>query len=332
MTEEIPKKYRIVTKSRIYADINTPESITDTQKLPDSFEYGDPINYEIIKPLGSGKYSTVFLGLDKRHEKCAVKMLKTIPSFKVHREINILKKVQLLPNAVQIIDVVNDEPSETISIITEYFENLSFKKVFQLATIHHIRYIMRSLLSTLDACHRHGIMHRDIKPGNVLIAPNKQSIKIIDWGLAELYVPNYKYSVRVSTTRYKAPELLLGYEYYDYGIDIWGAGCVFAELLCKYPFFDGRNFDEMIASIAGLAGMESIVNYVEKYGLNIPDAAIPLLPQNQKPTWQKYFSMVRPSKRDDDAFDLLKKMLTVDHADRITAKEALEHPFFKSMQ
>ena len=329
--EEETTKYRIITKSKVYSDVNNEENLKQDQKLDPNFQFGNITNYEIIKPIGSGKYSTVFLGANDKGEKCAIKILKPIPLYKIYREINILKKVQLVPNAVQLIDIVQDEKSHMISIITEYADSQPFKKVFQTININAIRHVMYSLLLTLDNCHKNGIMHRDIKPGNVLISPNKQDIKIIDWGLAELYVPNYRYSVRVSTTRYKAPELLLNYEYYDYGIDIWGAGCVFAELLIKYPFFDGKNFDEMIAAIGSLCGIESLITYVEKYGLNIPQAALELMPQVQKPQWHKYFAMVRQNKKDDDAFDLLQKMLTIDHSQRITAHEALKHPFFKSL-
>jgi casein kinase II subunit alpha len=175
-------------------------------------------------------------------------------------------------------------------------------------------------------------MHRDVKPGNLIISADRKNLKVIDWGLADLYFPKRRYNVRVSTLRYKAPELLLRYEYYDYGIDVWGAGCVFGELLVKIPFFEGRTPEEMVASIATVCGFETLVNYVERYGLSVPGMAITMLPSNPSPSWHRLFGIVRSSKKDEQAFDLLKKLLTVDHNDRITAREALDHPFFDSIR
>lgn len=77
-------------------------------------------------------------------------------------------------------------------------------------------------------------MHRDIKSQNILIDHNNKTLKVIDWGLAEFYFPGKAYNVRVSSKFYKAPELLLGYEYYDYSLDIWSLGAFFAALVIEY--------------------------------------------------------------------------------------------------
>jgi casein kinase II subunit alpha len=175
-------------------------------------------------------------------------------------------------------------------------------------------------------------MHRDIKPDNLILSADRRALKVIDWGLADLYVPKRRYNVRVSTLRYKAPELLLKYEYYDYGIDVWGAGCVFGEMLVRIPFFEGRTPDEMVAGLAVVCGFETLVNYVEKYGLSVPIVAITMLPPNPTPAWHRLFGIVRSSKKDEQAFDLLKRLLTVDHQQRTTAREALGHPFFDSIR
>jgi casein kinase II subunit alpha len=192
--------------------------------------------------------------------------------------------------------------------------------------------MMWQLLNSLDCCARRGVMHRDVKPGNLLISREQKSISLIDWGLADLYYPQRAYSIRVSTLRYKAPELLLNYQYYDYGIDVWGAGCVMAEMLIKMPFFEGRDIDEMIAQVAALCGTTAIMQYVDKYGLVLPQAALSQFPTNPTPGWSKVLYEMKQQKRDDEAIDLLKKLLTLDHAERITAAEALEHPFFNEIR
>lgn len=86
-------------------------------------------------------------------------------------------------------------------------------------------------------------MHRDVKPRNVLInreRNNEQPLMLIDLGLADFYLPNTRYNVRVASRHYKSPELLIGYEYYDYAIDMFGVGCILAGLLLRRePFFRG---------------------------------------------------------------------------------------------
>ena len=100
--EEETSKDRIITQSKIYPNVNTESTLKADQTLPDDFVFGEIQNYEISKPIGSGKYSTVFLGFNKSGQKCAIKILKPIPIYKICREINILKKVQKIPNAIQV--------------------------------------------------------------------------------------------------------------------------------------------------------------------------------------------------------------------------------------
>ena len=324
--------YHEITVSQIYRDVNTNINSSSEFFSEAEIEYSNIDKYQLLKPIGSGKYSIVFLGKTENGTKCAIKILKPIPILKIKREITILKMLQGVPNVVKLYDVVRDQQSKTISLITEYENFVNPKDLYQALTLTEIRHLMYNLLLSLDMIHKNGIMHRDIKPNNIVIRKDRKNLIIIDWGLADIYIPKQQYSTRVSTLRYKAPELLLDYEYYDYGVDIWGAGCVFGEMLLKYPFFEGRNIDEMIADVSTLCGIDPIVNFVERYGLSVPTTSISLFPQNPGSSWNRVFEFTRTSKRDDHGFDLLKKLLTVDHAKRITANEALKHPFFDSIR
>jgi casein kinase II subunit alpha len=81
-------------------------------------------------------------------------------------------------------------------------------------------------------------MHRDIKPQNILIDPSKKILKIADWGLADFYLPNKEYNVRVASRYYKGPELLLNNKLYNYSLDIWSLGLVFAGMVRFYYYLD----------------------------------------------------------------------------------------------
>lgn len=323
-------QYRIITTSRIYRDINAELPLDEDPFQDFEFEYDDIERFEVIAPIGSGKYSLVFVGKCDGDKLCAIKTLKNVPFVKIQREISLLKKVSDLPNVVQLFGVVKDPLSKTISIITEYQKSDSPKAFFARLTIDEIRVLMWHLLVSLDACAQKGVMHRDVKPGNILISTDRKSLRLIDWGLGDLYIPKKPYTVRVSTLRYKAPELLMNYQYYDYGVDVWGAGCVLAEMLVKFPFFEGRDIDEMVAQVAGVCGSMQILQYADKYGLTISQAAQNQFPSSQTPGWHKL--PIKPDKMDEEAIDLMKKLLTVDHAERITAQEALEHSFFNAIR
>lgn len=94
-----------------------------------------------------------------------------------------------------------------------------------------VRYYMYELLKALDYCHSMGIMHRDVKPHNVMIDHTKRQIRLIDWGLADFYHPGEKYNVRVASRCFKGPELLVDFHYYDYSLDLWSYGCMLAGMV-----------------------------------------------------------------------------------------------------
>ena len=113
---------------------------------------------------------------------------------------------------------------ESVSYLTEY----------------EIRYYLLHLLVALDHLHSCGIMHRDVKPHNVMIDHSKRELRLIDWGLAEFYHPGKEYNVRVASRYFKGPELLVDLQDYDYSLDMWSLGCMFAGMIFrKEPFFAG---------------------------------------------------------------------------------------------
>ena len=113
-----------------------------------------------------------------------------------------------------------------------------------------------------------GIMHRDVKPQNLIINPRKKELRLIDWGLAEFYLPEQDYNVRVASRYFKGPELLVDDIYYDYSLDIWSLGCMFAGMIFKKePFFQGKDNYDQLVKIAKVLGADDLYKYIEKYGL-----------------------------------------------------------------
>jgi casein kinase II subunit alpha len=206
-------------------------------------------DYEIVRKIGRGKYSEVFAGVNvTNNTKCVIKILKPVKKKKIKREIKILENLRGGINIITLQDVVLDSQSKTPSLIFEYINNTDFKTLYPTLSDFDIRYYIFELLKALDYCHSHGIMHRDVKPHNVMIDHEKRQLRLIDWGLAEFYHPGQEYNVRVASRYFKGPELLVDFQEYDYALDMWSLGCMVAGMIFKKePFFHGQdNYDQLV--------------------------------------------------------------------------------------
>jgi len=134
-----------------------------------------------------------------------------------------------------------------------------------------VRIYIYKVLEALEFSHSHGIMHRDVKPLNIVIDNDTKRLSLIDWGLADFYIPGKEYNVRVASRYYKGPELLVDDKLYHYSLDIWSLGCTLAGMIFKIDtFFKGSdNYDQLIR-IMRVLGEEELYEYVDRYNLKIP--------------------------------------------------------------
>ncbi|KAJ2156642.1 Casein kinase II subunit alpha [Coemansia sp. RSA 552] len=321
---------QVVTRSRVYADANgnMPQAYWDYDNL--QVEWGSQESYEIIRKIGRGKYSEVFEGINTANDKsCVIKVLKPVKKKKIKREIQIMQNLSGGPNIVQLLDVVRDPQSKTPALISEYVNNTDFKVLYPMFTDYDVRFYIYELLKALDFAHSRGIMHRDVKPHNVMIDHEKRTLRLIDWGLAEFYHPGTDYNVRVASRYFKGPELLVDYTPYDYSLDMWSLGCMFGSMIFrKEPFFHGHDNYDQLVKIAKVLGTEELFAYLKKYNIELDEQYDKILGRYPRKSWNKFITIENQRFVSAEAIDFLDRLLKYDHMERLTAKEAMSHPYF----
>merc|ERR1712000_740572 len=169
------------------------------------------------------------------------------------------------PNVIALLDVVRDSQSKTPSLVFEYVNNTDFRSLYPKFNDIDVRFYILELLKALDFCHSKGIMHRDVKPHNVMIDHENRKLRLIDWGLAEFYHQGTEYNVRVASRYFKGPELLVDFQEYDYSLDMWSLGAMFASMIFrKEPFFHGNSNSDQLVKIAKVLGTDDLFDYLDK--------------------------------------------------------------------
>jgi cyclin-dependent kinase 9 len=194
-------------------------------------------------------------------------------------------------------------------------------------SLGEIKKVIQQLLNGLYFIHYNKILHRDMKAANILITKNGV-LKLADFGLARAFSasrtsqPN-RYTNRVVTLWYRPPELLLGERNYGSGIDMWGAGCIMAEMWTRTPILQGTSEQHQLTLISQLCGsicpeVWPNVDQLELYNkIEVP--------KGQK---RKVKERLKPYMRDQYALDLLDKLMALDPRGRLDADNALNHDFF----
>uniref|UniRef100_A0A672KP04 non-specific serine/threonine protein kinase n=1 Tax=Sinocyclocheilus grahami TaxID=75366 RepID=A0A672KP04_SINGR len=283
-------------------------------------------DYQLVRKLGRGKYSEVFEAINiTNNEKVVVKILKPVKKKKIKREIKILENLRGGPNIIALLDIVKDP---VVSCQTQAFSSV-MQQLYQTLSDYDIRFYMYEILKALDYCHSMGIMHRDVKPHNVMIDHEHRKLRLIDWGLAEFYHPSQEYNVRVASRYFKGPELLVDYQMYDYSLDMWSLGCMLASMIFrKEPFFHGHDNYDQLVRIAKVLGTEDLYDYIDKYNIELDPRFNDILGRHSRKRWERFVHSENQHLVSTEALDFLDKLLRYDHQARLTAREAMEHPYF----
>jgi serine/threonine protein kinase len=246
------------------------------------------------------------------------------------REISLLKSLSDEPYFVKILDVIKDDShkDKLIYCIFEYCSSTLAKFFFKQSKpipLETIQRMMNQLLTAVDTMHGRLILHRDIKPDNILLDKDG-NIKIADFGLAKKasFMQRRKSNTIVSLW-YRAPEIVLGSEDYLLGVDIWSIGCIFAEFFTLKPVFQVRNETEALERAFKILGSPTESNSGHLFKLKKYNDLCTHIPHFEIHPLKHYFSMID----NPLALDLLSGLLALDPRNRITAKEALRHDFFK---
>lgn len=305
-------------------------------------EFDIPEYYKIQEVVGRGAYGVVVAAEDTRTGKIvAIKKIQKAFEHKIFakRTLRELKLLRLLghDNVLKLLTILLPKSRQNFSdiyIVCELVEGdlYSIIKSNQPLEIDHIKFILYQILRALKYTHSARVLHRDIKPKNILISA-KCEVKLCDFGLARVY---YELKVDqktenltdyVATRWYRAPELLLGNENYDDKIDIWSVGCVLAEMFLRKPFLMGTDWKNQLFLILDLLGRPNPENigFVENL------KAREFLKNYDSKVVSTFDSQFNKLHLESDGLDLLKKLLIFDPTKRFSVGEALSHPFLADL-
>ncbi|XP_052519612.1 cyclin-dependent kinase 16 isoform X1 [Budorcas taxicolor] len=291
--------------------------------------FGKLETYIKLDKLGEGTYATVYKGKSKLTDNLvALKEIRLeheegAPCTAI-REVSLLKDLKHA-NIVTLHDIIHTEKS--LTLVFEYLDK-DLKQYLDdcgnIINMHNVKLFLFQLLRGLAYCHRQKVLHRDLKPQNLLIN-ERGELKLADFGLARAKsIPTKTYSNEVVTLWYRPPDILLGSTDYSTQIDMWGVGCIFYEMATGRPLFPGSTVEEQLHFIFRILGTPNedtwpgILSNEEFRTYNYPKYRAEAL-------------LSHAPRVDSDGADLLTKLLQFEGRNRISAEDAMKHPFFLSL-
>jgi glycogen synthase kinase 3 beta len=290
------------------------------------------ISYTQCKIVGNGSFGVVFqTKMAPSGEDAAIKRVLQDKRFK-NRELQIMRIVRH-PNIVELkafyysngdrkdevyLNLVLEYVPETVYRASRYFNKLKTTM-----PMLEVKLYIYQLFRSLAYIHSQGICHRDIKPQNLLLDPNTGILKLCDFGSAKILIENEPNVSYICSRYYRAPELIFGATNYTTKIDVWSTGCVMAELMLGQPLFPGESGIDQLVEIIKVLGTPTR----EQIRTMNPNYMEHKFPQIKPHPFNKVFRKAPP-----EAIDLISALLEYTPTQRLSAIEAMCHPFFDELR
>ncbi|CAI5756560.1 unnamed protein product [Candida verbasci] len=299
---------------------------TRTQIFGTVFEITN--RYTDLNPVGMGAFGLVCSAIDKlTGQNVAVKKIMkpfstSVLAKRTYRELKLLKHLRH-ENLITLDDIFIS-PLEDIYFVNE-LQGTDLHRLLTSRPLEKqfIQYFTYQIVRGMKYIHSAGVIHRDLKPSNILINENCD-LKICDFGLARIQDPQM--TGYVSTRYYRAPEIMLTWQKYDTEVDLWSVGCILSEMIEGKPLFPGKDHVHQFSIITELLGSPP-ADVIDTICSENTLRFVQSLPHRDPIPFNERFANCNHV--EPEAIDLLAKLLVFDPKKRISAAEALTHPYME---
>ena len=330
---ELPNASKAAVKE-VKSDLSEGEPILE---LAEQLNLETKRKYVKGQKVGSGTYANVFLGhlAEDTSNLVAIKKIKVNPDWKDGLAMDAIREIKFLqelshPNIIALLAVYSSK-NQNLNLVLEYLPLGDLEMLIK--DVNHVNYSAADMKAWMGMlcrgvwfCHENWVLHRDIKPNNLLIAADGE-IKLADFGLARSFADPYQaMTTQVITRWYRPPELFYNAKHYSGAVDIWSVGTVFAELIKRAPYLPGKTDLDQLDLICQWVGTPTEDNWpgVSK----LKDYVVPSKGQTKHLLGHSFYSREFGAVG-ENGVDLLMAMLKLDPRKRVTARQILQHKWWR---